>query len=77
MFPILDFNWEENTTRWKWNCYISETELLKMQKRGQFPDEPVKIKDSQIFIKELTLGGLLLMITVRTIFPYFVRDSLI
>jgi hypothetical protein len=27
---------------------ITEPELLKFQKRGQFADEPVRIKDTQI-----------------------------
>ncbi len=27
---------------------IAQAELLKMQKSGQFPDEPVRIKGSQI-----------------------------
>jgi hypothetical protein len=33
------------------NWYVkwqSQTELLNLQKRGQFPDESVKIKDTQI-----------------------------
>jgi hypothetical protein len=28
--------------------WIAQAELLKMKKNGQFPDEPVKIKDTQI-----------------------------
>ena len=28
--------------------WITEGELLKMKKIGQFPDDPVKIKDKQI-----------------------------
>ncbi len=27
---------------------ITQDELLKLQKRGQFPDEPVRIKDTPI-----------------------------
>ncbi len=30
------------------NCLIPEVELVKIQKRGQFPDEIVKIEDTQI-----------------------------
>ncbi len=28
--------------------WIPETELLNLQKRGQFPDESIKMKDTQI-----------------------------
>jgi hypothetical protein len=50
MFPLLDLRWEENVSRWKWNSplFDCKTELLKMQKSGQFPDEPVRRKGSQI-----------------------------
>ena len=51
---------------------VEQAELLKLQKSGQFPDELVRIKDSQnslcnlpdvlviADIKTITLGGLLL-----------------
>jgi hypothetical protein len=52
---------------------MTQVELLKLSKRGQFPDEPVRIKDSQVHnvnslpdvlgiprIKEITLEGRLL-----------------
>ena len=48
MFPHFDFSIEENAARRKWKyddpSLIVLTELLKLQKSGQFPDEPVKIK---------------------------------
>ena len=28
--------------------HVEQTKLLKLQKSGQFPDEPVRIKDAQI-----------------------------
>jgi hypothetical protein len=36
---------EEMTSGTGW---ITRDELLKVQKSGQFPDDPVKIKDTQI-----------------------------
>ncbi len=42
--PTLDLKYEGNTTLRKWNCYVAQAELLKMQKSGQFPDELVGIK---------------------------------
>jgi hypothetical protein len=38
-----------------------EVELLNLQKIGQFPDEPVKLKDSQIHYVN-TLEGFLLIV---------------
>jgi hypothetical protein len=51
--------------------YVTQTELLKLQRSGQFPDEFVKIEDTNSLctlpdvlaiavIKEITLGGILL-----------------
>jgi len=50
MLPTLDLRSEENTTggKWNWSRSVSGTELLKLRKRGQFPDDPVRIKFSQI-----------------------------
>ena len=51
------------------HCSIAQTELLKLQKSGQFPDELVKIEGTQIRcvyvlgisdIKEIELEGRLL-----------------
>jgi hypothetical protein len=60
------------------HCWISQDELLNSKKRGQFPDEFVKIEDTQtkslcnlpdvlsiVRIKEVSLGGLLLFIMKR------------
>ncbi len=50
MFPILELIYEENTTRrsWNWHSYITQAERLKQPKSGQFPDELVKLEDTQI-----------------------------
>ena len=29
---------------WNWSRSVPEAELLKLQKNGQFPDDPVRIK---------------------------------
>jgi hypothetical protein len=46
--PHFDFTIEENAARRKWKYddpkLIALTELLKLQKSGQFPDEPVRIE---------------------------------
>ena len=46
VLPTFAFNELENAARRKWN---TEAELLKLQKSGQFPDEPVRIKVGQSF----------------------------
>jgi hypothetical protein len=40
------FNYEENVARRKWKSplLVYASELLKFQRNGQFPDEPVRIK---------------------------------
>jgi hypothetical protein len=43
MFPILDLSWEENVVRRKWN-----NSPLFYCASGQFPDDPGRIKDTQI-----------------------------
>jgi hypothetical protein len=47
VLPTFDLTCEENEARRKWNSpllgWIAEAELLKLQKCGQFPDEPVRI----------------------------------
>jgi hypothetical protein len=43
--------WVDNVLLINTRCLsivIDKTELLKLQKSGQFPDDPVKIKDAQI-----------------------------
>ena len=55
------------------HAHVAQAEILKLQKSGQFPDEPVSIKVSQLEftmylqdvlatagINEMVLGGLLL-----------------
>ncbi len=67
--------------------WITEAELLKLQKNGHLPDESVKIKDTQIHngckrpdvlaiadIKEITLSGMI--IVVSAVLAYFVSGSL-
>jgi hypothetical protein len=53
--------------------HVSQVEILKVEKRGQFPNDPVRIKRTQIQyvtfqgpdvlgiedMKEVTIGGLL------------------
>ncbi len=50
---------------------MTESEVLKLQKSGQFPDELVKIDR----YKGDSVGGI--VIIVSTIFSNFVRNSLI
>jgi hypothetical protein len=46
----MDLICEENAARrtGKWHSYVTQVELLKLQKSGQFPDELLKIEDAQI-----------------------------
>ncbi len=48
MFPTLDLRCEEKTAR-RGHGQIVQAELLKLQKSGQFPDEPVRIKGTPIY----------------------------
>ena len=65
---------------------IAQAELLKLQKSGQFPDEPVRIKGEPVHYvhprrtsnsrhKGDSVRGIVIIIS--TIFSNFVRDSLI
>ena len=47
MWSTLLLSCEENAARRKWKL-VSLAELLKQQESGQFPDEPAKIKGTQI-----------------------------
>jgi hypothetical protein len=46
MFPHLDLIIDKNAVRRKWKTHDhgALTGLLKLQKSGQFPDDPVRIK---------------------------------
>jgi hypothetical protein len=52
IFETRDLSIEEKVVRRKWkkprSNWIEETELLKLQKSGQFPDESVRIKVGKI-----------------------------
>jgi hypothetical protein len=50
MLAILDLICEENTSHSSGtgHGWIAQTELLKLQKNGQFPDELLKIEGAQI-----------------------------
>jgi hypothetical protein len=50
IFPTLDLNIEEKPHNGSGRIHdlIELTELLKLQKRGQFPDDPVRIKFREI-----------------------------
>ncbi len=49
ILTIFDFNWKENTGgSGRVHCLIAQSELLKMKKNGQFPDEIVRIEVIQI-----------------------------
>jgi hypothetical protein len=48
VLPAFVRSCEENAARRKWNSLFAQAELLKLQKRVQFPDELVKIKGAQI-----------------------------
>ena len=65
-------------------CWIAKTELLKLQKIGQFSDESAKKKSHKFSVDVLTYNrrhkgdnvrGSIIIVSV--VFPYFVRDSLI
>ena len=45
VLPAFAFRVAENAARRKWNSprWVAQAELLKLQKSGQFPDEPVRI----------------------------------
>jgi hypothetical protein len=46
MLPTFDLNSVRRTPRGcsGTGCWIAQAELLKLQKSGQFPDEPVRIE---------------------------------
>ncbi len=44
MFPHFDFSIEEKASHGNTHDQIALTELLNLQKSGQFPDEPVRIE---------------------------------
>jgi hypothetical protein len=46
VLSTFPFNYEENVERRKWKSplLVYASELLKFQRNGQFPDEPVRIK---------------------------------
>jgi hypothetical protein len=50
ILPIFDLSCEENAARrwWNWPLVDAQAELLKLQKSGQIPDQPVKIEGAQI-----------------------------
>jgi hypothetical protein len=92
MLPTFTLNCEEisawvgsGTIHWK----IVQSELLNLQKDGQFPDDPVRIKDSHIhYVNTKTSrrtnnrrykddGVRGTIITVCVVLAYFVRSSLI
>ena len=50
IFSIFDLSCEEKDEwrQWNWFGDVVQDQLLKLEKSGQFPDEIVKIEDTQI-----------------------------
>jgi hypothetical protein len=49
MFPTLDLNCEENVSHGR-GSWFALSELLKLQERGLFPDDPAKKEVVYIYI---------------------------
>ncbi len=91
MLPTFTLNCEEVSTWWKWNNPLEDCVIWTpdLQKDSQFPDDPVRIKDSHIHYvntktsrrtnnrryKDDSVRGTI--ITVCVVLTYFVRSSLI
>ncbi len=74
IFPTLDLSCEKNTCDGNGTGGITQAELLKQPRCGQFLDESIKIK-TEVMTSGNNVDGTIII--VNTIGKYFISGSLI